>query len=36
MKWYVAHWKCDPVAAFLDTVIAVLLLVVIIKYGVWQ
>lgn len=32
-RWYIAYWKLDPVAAFLDTVIAVLLVAVIIKYG---
>jgi hypothetical protein len=30
---YVGHWRSDPIAAFLDTLIAVLLVACFVKYG---
>jgi hypothetical protein len=32
---YVDHWRVDPIAAFLDTLIAALLIICAVKYGPW-
>lgn len=32
---YALYWRVDPIAAFLDTLIAVLLTMCIVKYGPW-